>query len=137
MRPRDRGLAGGGATDSPSDPGGGRSYPATADPVPATPAAPSGTAGQQDRGAACSDEPAEALPASEAPEGVGAGWEWGTRPAASGAGALGRAAAVVALATLASKVLGLLRETTLADRFASTHLTDAYNVAARLRAPIP
>ena len=36
----------------------------------------------------------------------------------------------MALATLISKLLGLLRETAFADRFGSTNRTDAYNVAA-------
>lgn len=67
------------------------------------------------------------------PDTAASGWATGPAgagPAGFGARALGRAAVVVALATLASKMLGLLRETALADRFAATNLTDAYNVAA-------
>ena len=45
---------------------------------------------------------------------------------------LGRAALVVAAATMASKILGLLRESVLAARFGATNLTDAYNFAALL-----
>ena len=43
---------------------------------------------------------------------------------------MGRATLIVALATLGSKLLGFARNTALADRFAASNLTDAYNVAA-------
>ena len=66
-----------------------------------------------------------------AAETAGGGAELGTAgPAPSRAGALGRATGVVALATLVSRLLGFLRNTALADRFAASNLTDAYNVAA-------
>ena len=66
-------------------------------------------------------------PSQETPA---AGHRTAPRAPSAGARVLGRAALVVALATLASKLFGLLRETALADRFAATNLTDAYNVAA-------
>jgi putative peptidoglycan lipid II flippase len=62
--------------------------------------------------------------------GSATGWGAGAPTPGGVARAVGRASVIVSVATLASRVLGLLRETTLADRFAATHLTDAYNVAA-------
>ncbi|MDI3281133.1 MAG: murein biosynthesis integral membrane protein MurJ, partial [Bacillota bacterium] len=45
---------------------------------------------------------------------------------------LARAAAWIAAATVASKILGFLRETSLAARFGATSATDAYLVAGTI-----
>ncbi len=78
--------------------------------------------------AAARDDPA-ALGAAAA--GAESAFAPGADPMAGlGAAAFGRATGIVALATFASRLLGFLRNTALADRFAASNLTDAYNVAA-------
>ena len=55
-----------------------------------------------------------------------------SRPAASGAERLARAAGVAGAATMASRILGVVREQVLAAYFGAGNAMDAYNVAFRI-----
>ena len=63
---------------------------------------------------------------------VGSGVVTGRDASAAMGRAVGGSAAIVAAATLCSKLLGFLRDTVLADRFGADYRTDAYFIASQL-----